>query len=118
MKDKIVKKNRIKSSVFFLGTCLLFLSSFFSCSNVDMAQFEARTAAFGQVNDMVVVADQKVWESAVGDTFRYYFSSAYPILPQPEPVFDLWHWTAGDERKRKKPSIPQWGKINGQMAKS
>ncbi len=96
MKDKIVKKNRIKSSVFFLGTCLLFLSSFFSCSNVDMAQFEARTAAFGQVNDMVVVADQKVWESAVGDTFRYYFSSAYPILPQPEPVFDLWHWTAGE----------------------
>ncbi|MFT6708272.1 MAG: hypothetical protein ACJATF_003128 [Flavobacteriales bacterium] len=96
MQDKIVRNNRMKSSAFFLGICLLFLSSFFSCSNVDMAQFEARSSAFGQVNHMVVVADQKLWESAVGDTFRYYFSSAYPILPQPEPVFDLRHWTAGE----------------------
>ena len=29
----------------------------------------------------------------VGDTIRYYFSAAYPILPQPEPFFDLKHFT-------------------------
>jgi len=92
MQDKIVINKRC-NRFFRLGICLLFLNSFFACSNVDMAQFEARTAAFGKVNHMVVVADQQVWESAVGDTFRYYFSSAYPILPQPEPVFDLRHWT-------------------------
>jgi len=41
----------------------------------------------------VVIADDQLWEGVVGDTFRYYFSAAYPILPQPEPVFDLRHWT-------------------------
>lgn len=96
MQDKIVRNNRMRSSALFLGISLLFLSSFFSCSNVDMSQFEARTSAFGEVNHMVVVADQQLWEGAVGDTFRYYFGSAYPILPQPEPVFDIRHWTPGE----------------------
>lgn len=32
-------------------------------------------------------------DGAVGDTFRYYFESAYPIMPQPEPLFDLRHFT-------------------------
>lgn len=95
MQSKIVKNNKIQRIVLFLGISFLFISSFFSC-NADMSQFEPRSPAFGTANHMVVVADQELWESAVGDTFRYYFSSAYPILPQPESIFNLKHWTPGE----------------------
>jgi Domain of unknown function (DUF4837) len=94
MQDKIVKNNSFYHTlVFFIG--LFCFSSFYSCK-VDMAQLEPRNKSFGQANHMVVIADQTLWDGAVGDTFRYYFSSAYPILPQPEPFFDLQHWTAGE----------------------
>lgn len=45
--------------------------------------------AFGDINEVVIVADKDLWEGAIGDTIRYYYSSAYPILPQPEPILDL-----------------------------
>ncbi|MFK7808092.1 MAG: DUF4837 family protein [Saprospiraceae bacterium] len=95
MYQSIVKNIEIKKYFLLLGLGLLTLLSFYSCQS-DMSQFEARRSAFGRVNQMVVIADQELWEGAVGDTFRYYFSSAYPILPQPEPIFDLHHWTAGE----------------------
>ena len=59
-----------------------------------MSKFEPRVNAFGRANHLVVIADEDLWKGAVGDTFKYYFSSAYLILPQPEPIFDLQHWTA------------------------
>ncbi|MEL7120570.1 MAG: DUF4837 family protein [Bacteroidota bacterium] len=49
--------------------------------------------AFGDINELVVVADQALWDGPVGDTLRFYYSSAYPILPQPEPILDLRHYT-------------------------
>ena len=45
--------------------------------------------AISKSNDIVVVADKDIWEGEVGDTFRYYFESAYPITPSPEPIFNL-----------------------------
>ncbi|MBP6796102.1 MAG: DUF4837 family protein [Saprospiraceae bacterium] len=50
-----------------------------------------RNSAFGSVNHLVMVCDLNSWEGALGDSLRYYFESAYPILPQPEPIFDLRH---------------------------
>ncbi len=49
--------------------------------------------SFGEINELVVVADKDVWEGHIGDTLRFYYSSAYPILPQPEPILDLRHFT-------------------------
>ncbi len=49
--------------------------------------------AFGDINELVVVADNNVWEGDIGDTLRFYYSSAYPILPQPEPLLDIRHFT-------------------------
>ncbi|MEM1328560.1 MAG: DUF4837 family protein [Bacteroidota bacterium] len=49
--------------------------------------------AYGPRNQLVVVADDETWEGAIGDTIRFYYGSAYPILPQPEPIFDLTHFT-------------------------
>lgn len=50
-----------------------------------------RNSAFGSVNHLVVVCDLDKWETSIGDSLRYYFESAYPILPQPEPIFDIRH---------------------------
>ncbi|MEM9886313.1 MAG: DUF4837 family protein, partial [Bacteroidota bacterium] len=44
-------------------------------------------------NQLVVVMDDDLWQSDVGDTVRFYYGSAYPVLPQPEPIFDLTHFT-------------------------
>jgi len=52
--------------------------------------------AFGDANHLVVVCQQELWESPIGDSINYYFASAYPILPQPEPLFDLRHMTYSD----------------------
>ena len=57
---------------------------------------ESKGTALGKMNEIIVIADDKVWEGALGDTFRFYFESAYPILPAPEPLFDLRHFTPND----------------------
>ncbi len=49
--------------------------------------------AFGRLNGINVIADQQLWDSEIGDTLRYYYESAYLILPQPESIFDLTHYT-------------------------
>lgn len=45
--------------------------------------------AHGKVNQVLVIADGSLWEGAVGDTFFYYFSAPYLMLPQPESIFDI-----------------------------
>lgn len=52
--------------------------------------------AFGKMNELNVITDQDMWEGNVGDTIDYYYASAYPILPQPEPMLDLKHFTPGE----------------------
>lgn len=64
-----------------------------SCSSDIGQQLKTFPTAYGSRNQLVVVADEEVWKSAIGDSIRYYYSSAYPILPQPEPIFDLTHYT-------------------------
>ncbi|MBK8700498.1 MAG: DUF4837 family protein [Saprospiraceae bacterium] len=73
---------------------LFVLSSFaFSCTNGTGSKYKPKTPAFGKMNDVVVVCDKNLWESAVGDTFGYYFESAYPVMTQPEAIFDVRHMT-------------------------
>ncbi len=64
-----------------------------SCNDEVPRSLKAKPSALSKLNDVVVVADNDVWEGMVGDTFQYYFASAYPILPRPEPFFDLRHFT-------------------------
>lgn len=85
--------SRIMTKILY--TCL-FCLFFSSCSDEVRGKFEAPKNAFGSLNQLCVIADQELWDGAIGDTIRYYFSSAYPILPQPEPFFDLKHYTPSD----------------------
>ena len=75
-----------------LAGLLLVMGVFSSCRQMN-DNLSSKPTAFGSMNALFVVADQNLWEGPVGDTIRYYFESPVPILPQPEPMFDLRHFT-------------------------
>jgi hypothetical protein len=80
----------MRNTIYFV--LLVFL--FASCKNTGnplVTDYKAK--AISRSNDIVVVADEDLWEGMVGDTFRYYFESAYPITPSPEPIFNLRFFT-------------------------
>nr|MCU0347770.1 DUF4837 family protein [Saprospiraceae bacterium] len=52
-----------------------------------------KSTAHGRVNQLLVIADSNLWTGPVGDSFFYYFSAPYILLPQPEPIFDVVHMT-------------------------
>jgi len=52
--------------------------------------------AIGKLNKINVILDKNQFESPLADSIDYYFASAYPILPAPEPFFDLRFLTPGD----------------------
>jgi hypothetical protein len=62
------------------------------CGDV-LSRMESKHKALGTTNEVVFVCDESVWESFVGDTVVYYFEAPYPIMPQPEPIFDIRHFT-------------------------
>jgi len=77
-----------------------FISLLFVClmalackSSMGGAQLGPKPSALGKMNEIVVIADEELWQGAIGDTFKFYFGSAYPIMPTPEPIFDLRHFT-------------------------
>lgn len=88
-----MKNNMKESKISYFGILLFFSLFWVGCSSEMTPSLNPSPTAFGSSNQIVVIADKNVWEGALGDTFRFYFSSAYPILPQPEPIFDLKHFT-------------------------
>lgn len=80
--------------IIHFSTVVLLTGILFSgCTEEMQNKLKTVPVAFGSLNHITVIADQQLWEGPVGDTFRYYFGSPYLILPQPEPVFDLKHFT-------------------------
>ena len=49
----------------------------------------AKPNAFGDVNRVVVVADPELLETPVRDSLAFHYEQPYPLMPQPEPMFDL-----------------------------
>ncbi|MEM6320559.1 MAG: DUF4837 family protein [Bacteroidota bacterium] len=96
---KIQQKINWKSLIKVLCFFAIGVFAMTSCSEEARTRLSAKSNAFGKANHVVVIADKDVWEGEVGDTFRFYFSSAYLILPQPEPILDLKHFTPLDLEK-------------------
>lgn len=74
---------------------LLFLIAVFilgGCSSSD-PRYKTKPKAYSKINEVTIVMDEVLWESEIGDSLRYYFSSPYLILPSPEPIFDLRYFT-------------------------
>lgn len=82
--------------IFNIKLCLavlILVTLLTGCSESAQQNLRPKPVAYGDVNTIIVVADNATWEGAVGDTLNDYYSAAYLILPQPEPIFDLWHFT-------------------------
>tara|TARA_B100000497_G_scaffold127865_1_gene171437 strand:- start:1211 stop:2287 length:1077 start_codon:yes stop_codon:yes gene_type:complete len=80
-----------KESKYFIVLILIMILT--SCGTSDNPGFKVKHTALGIMNDIVVVCDQDVWDSIIGDSLDYYYGGAYPITPSPEPIFDLRHFT-------------------------
>ena len=74
----------------------IFTVTFTSCIDRVGDRMRVKPSALGRMNEIVVLADDELWESPVQDTFDYYFGSAYPIMPRPEPMFDLRHFSLNE----------------------
>ncbi len=66
------------------------------CFDTSGSTTTVKPNAMGRLNEIVVVADEDLWEGSLQDTFLFYFESAYPIMPAPEPLFDVRHFTYDD----------------------
>ena len=77
-----------------IGLLLLLLT--WSCTEEARKRLEPTPVATGSLNQLAVIADQDDWDGPLGDSIRYYYASAFPILPQPEPLFDLKHFTPAE----------------------
>ncbi len=64
-----------------------------SCTEEAKKSFGGPNNAIGKLNDIVVVCEDYLWDGPIGDTIDYYYAAAYPILPQPEPMYDLRHYS-------------------------
>ena len=83
------RMNRI-STYIILGLCAFLISG---CASDTIKRLEGKPNAFGLADRIAVVADEELWNDRVKDTIDYYYGSAYVILPQPEPIFDIQHVT-------------------------
>lgn len=87
------------SSIFLV--LIVFLMS--NCSNdTTPPAFKIKPKSLGVMNTINVICDQDVWDGIVGDSLDFYLAGAYPIMPKPEEIFDLRHYTP---EKVKKESI-------------
>ncbi len=82
----------------------LLLLSISACNEAVQESLKPVPNAFGRVNQVTVIADKEMWEGPVGDTLRDYYGSPFIIVPQPEPMFDLWYFDMealmGDRTRR------------------
>lgn len=76
-----------------ISLCLLSLGS---CNDEVASQFSPKPSALGRLNQIEIISDDEVWEGPTGDTIRYYFGSSYPIMPTPEPIFDMRQFSPSD----------------------
>jgi len=81
-------KNALHILLLFSITLLL------SCSNdTTPTALKAKPKGLGSMNTINVICDQDVWDGLVGDSLDFYLAGAFPIMPRPEEIFDLKHYT-------------------------
>lgn len=71
-----------------MAITLLVLSSvsFVACKNDGKS---TKASSTGSPSEIIVVSEDNLWKSSLGDSVREYFGSPRPGLPQPEPFYKL-----------------------------
>jgi hypothetical protein len=75
-------------------TSVIALLIFISACTLSETGKKKSTGASGEL--LVVTNDKTQWEGLLGDTIRAFFTSDYPGLSQPEPLFDLLNIASAD----------------------
>jgi len=79
-----------------LAFLLLPLWAAWGCSEAEVARVKGLPAAFGKANKLAVVADSSWWSRGLGDSVDFRFGAPFLLLPAPEPMYDLTHFTWKD----------------------
>ena len=53
----------------------------------------SKEIAKGPLSKIYIIADDQLWNQEMQDSVIYYFQSAYPLLPSPEPLYDLMRYS-------------------------
>ncbi|MFC2138159.1 DUF4837 family protein [Bacteroidota bacterium] len=75
----------------------------FSCKNDQKSSKVFIPNVTGKANEVVLVIENYLWQSELGDTLKKTFQKAEIALPQPEPMFDLINITPSAFTKLFKP---------------
>ncbi len=86
----------MKKAFTYIALILGLVVLFSSCDNPEGSNYSSRPVAMGKRNKITVIADKPLWDGSIRDSFNYYFAAAYPIMPRPEPIFDIRHFTVSD----------------------
>jgi len=81
----------MRSNQLFFGGIFAICITAIGCTEQQVQQLKSKPSSIGDPEDILVVADSEIWNSTVGDSFTYFFASPYPVLPQPEPIFEVKH---------------------------
>lgn len=82
----------MKGKINFFGLlCLLSLLMFAACSEQAKKKKTLLPSSTSRIDELVVVMEDELWKTGMGDTLRSMLTEEYGILPQPEPMFDLRH---------------------------
>lgn len=95
-KNDILKKETLKSILHYFSCFIVISITMLACNSDVASSLEARKMALGKMNDILVIADDEMWDGDIGDTIRYYLESPYPIMPTPESTFNLRHFNAAE----------------------
>ncbi len=73
---------------------ILFLVVLFtSCTKEQQRKLSSAPIAIAKSNEIVIISDSKLWMAPLKDTIEYHLAAPFLILPQPEPIHDLRHFT-------------------------
>lgn len=64
-----------------------------SCTNGPGLGVQRKVKALGVANQITIISEDNIWNGPVGDSLEYYLASVFPVLPRPENLFDIRHFT-------------------------
>jgi hypothetical protein len=85
--DNFKDKTPTMKTLRFIPLFLLFL---LAC---DHSKLDTKPAHTGSPGEFMVITSDKSWDGGLQDLFYDYFGYYAPMLPQPEPEFDIAHFT-------------------------
>ncbi|NJN78487.1 MAG: DUF4837 family protein [Saprospiraceae bacterium] len=84
-----------RAVLFIFVFCTFFLPN---CSEQQRTNLRSKPNAIGTPGQTLIVIEEELWNSEVGDSIRYNLAAAYPLLPAPEPMLDLTNLKFDDMR--------------------